>query len=103
MNMNSPELKYFIRRNSSLFWYIPEDKKEDLSPDVVVEFILNYGDMDMVKELLSIMGINRVAKTFFESINLSERRRGNYNELTLNFFTIFFNRYAPGSTDGKAE
>jgi hypothetical protein len=101
--MNSPELKDFIRRHSSLFWYIPEDKKEDLSPDVVVEFILNYGDMDMIKELLSIMGINRVAKTFFESINLSERRRGNYNELTLNFFTIFFNRYAPGNTDGKAE
>jgi hypothetical protein len=101
--MNSPELKDFIRRHSSLFWYIPEDKKEDLSPDVVVEFILNYGDMDMIKELLSIMGINRVAKTFFESINLSERRRGNYNELTLNFFTIFFNKYAQGNTDGKAE
>jgi hypothetical protein len=101
--MNSPELKDFIRRHSSLFWYIPEDKKEDLSPDVVVEFILNYGDMDMIRELLSIMGIDRVAKSFFESINLSERRRGNFNELTLNFFTIFFNKYAQGNTDGKAE
>ena len=101
--MNSPEFKDFIRRHSSLFWYIPEDKKEDLSPDVIVEFILNYGDIDMVKELISILGINRVAKAFYDSINLSERRRGNYHELTLNYFTIFFNRYAPRNTDKKAE
>ena len=101
--MNSPELKAFIRKHSSLFWYIPEDKKEDISHDVLVEFILNYGDLEAVKELLSIMGINSVAKTFFESINLSERRKGNYNELTLNFFSIFFSKYVQGNTDSKAE
>jgi len=101
--MNSPELKKFIRRHSSLFWYFPEDKKEDISQDVLVEFILNYGDLEAVKELLSIMGIDSVAKTFFESISISERRKGNYNELTLNFFSIFFSKYAQGNTDSKTE
>lgn len=101
--MNSPEIKAFIRRHSSLFWYIPEDKKEDISNDVLVEFILNYGDLETIKELLSIIGVESVARTFFESINLSERRKGNYNELTLNFFSIFFNKYAQGNIDSKAE
>jgi hypothetical protein len=67
--MNSPEVKAFIRQHSALFWYIPEDKKEDISPDVLVEFILNYGDLGAVKELFSI-----------------------------NYFTLFFNRNASRNT-----
>ena len=97
--MNTPEVKAFIRQHSVLFWYMPEDKKEDMNPEVLVEFILNYGDMDAVKGLFSLYGINRVAEIFFNSINLSERRKGNYNELTLNYFTILFNKYAHRDTD----
>ena len=47
--MNSPEIKAFIREKSSLFWHIPEDKKENVSQDVLVEYILNYGSMDDIK------------------------------------------------------
>ena len=101
--MNSPEVKEFIRQHSSLFWYIPEDKKEDISEEVLVEFILNYGDLDAVKGLFSLYGIEKVGGIFFKSINLSERRKGNYSEITLNFFSILFNRYAPGNTHGKTE
>ena len=101
--MNTPEVKAFIRQHSTLFWYIPEDKKEDMNPEVLVEFILNYGDMDAVKGLFSLYGVNRVAEIFFNSINLSERRKGNYNELTLNYFTILFNKYVHGYTDRKTE
>lgn len=43
--MNSPEVKEFIRKHSSLFWNISDDKKEEISEDVLVEFILNYGDL----------------------------------------------------------
>lgn len=39
--MNSPEIKAFIRKHSNLFWYIPEDKKEEISEDVLMKFILN--------------------------------------------------------------
>ena len=67
--MNSPEIKAYIKKHSSLFWYIPEDKKEDISHEVLVEFILNYGSMDDVKELFRIMGIKKVAEFFFQSLN----------------------------------
>jgi hypothetical protein len=92
--MNSPELKAFIRENSSLFWYTPQDKKEDIGAEFLVEMILNYGDINAVRKLLKIMGIKKVAEVFYYSINLSQRRRGNYHESTVNFFTLLFKRYA---------
>ena len=60
--MNSPEIKAFIRKHSSLFWYIPEDKKEEISKDILVEFILNYASLEDVKELFGLMEIKRVAE-----------------------------------------
>jgi len=53
---HSPEIKAFIRRHNALFWYTPEDKKEEISEEFLVETILNYGDMNSVKELIAIMG-----------------------------------------------
>ncbi len=97
--MNSPEVKSFIRKHSDLFWYIPDEQKESISHDVLVEFILNYGDMEAVKELFQILGTKAAAEHFFKSINLSDRRKGNYHELTLNYFTLLFKRYAPSSSD----
>ena len=97
--MKSSEIKSFIRKHSDLFWHIPENRKEHISQDVPVEFILNYGDMEAVKELFSILGIDVAVNHFFNSIKLSERRKGNYHELTLNYFTLLFNRYAPLKTD----
>ena len=92
--MNSPEIKAFIRKNSALFWYTPDDKKEEISPEFLVETILNYGDLTAVNELFGLLGISKVAEIFFRSINLSERRKGNFHELTLNYFTLLFKRYA---------
>ena len=90
----SEELKQFISKHKSLFWYTPESKLNIINNSFLVETILNYGDMDVVKNLFEIMGIKNVAKIFFHDINLSERRRNNYHELTLNYFSLLFNRYA---------
>lgn len=92
--MNSPEIKQFISEHSSLFWYTPEEKKEEISNEFLVETILNYGDMDSVIELFSLLGINRVADVFFNTINISPRRKGNYKELTINFFIHVFRKYS---------
>lgn len=92
--MRSPELKAFIRQHSPLFWYIPEDKKEDVSDELLVETILNYGTLESVIQLFNLLGIKKTAEIFHHTINLSERRRGNYNELTLNYFTKLFDKYA---------
>ena len=92
--MNSPEIKAFIRENSHLFWYTPEDKKEEISPEYLVETILNYGDIVAIKKLFAYYGVKKVSEIFFDSINMSNRRKGNFHELTINYFTLFFKRYA---------
>lgn len=92
--MNSPEIKEFICKHSNLFWYTPEDKKEEISHEFLVETILNYGDIDAIIQLFRLVGIKEVAKIFFDSITLSNRRKGNYHELTINYFTIVFRKYA---------
>jgi hypothetical protein len=92
--MNSPEIKAFIREHSSLFWYTPEDKKEDISLEFLVETILNYGDLNTLKQLFDLIGIKKTAGIFFHSINLSDRRKGNFHELTVNYFSLLFQRYA---------
>ncbi len=92
--MNRPEVKQYIRENSHLFWYIPEDKKEEIGTEFLVETILNYGDKDAVIQLFDLLGINKVAQVFFNSINLSDRRKGNYHEITVNYFTLLFKKYA---------
>ncbi len=91
---NSPEIKAFIHEHSNLFWYIPADKKEEISAELLVETILNYGDLNAVIMLSHLLGIKNLAKIFFDSINISDRRKGNYHELTINYFTLVFRRYA---------
>ncbi|MFO7924646.1 MAG: hypothetical protein R6U58_13240 [Bacteroidales bacterium] len=92
--MNSPEIKKYIHEHSNLFWYTPEDKKEDISTEFLVETILNYGDKDAVIQLFDLMGIDKVAQVFFNSINMSDRKKGNYHEITVNYFTLLFKKYA---------
>jgi hypothetical protein len=92
--MNSSEIKKFIREQNSLFWYIPDEKKEKISNEFLVETILNYGDINAIIRLFNLLGIKEVAKIFFSSITLSNRRKGNYHELTINYFTLVFRKYA---------
>jgi len=89
----SEELKQYISRYKYLFWYTQDSKSDTISDSFLVETVLNYGDINAVKELFDIMGIKNVAKIFFNDINISERRKNNYQELTLNFFSLLFNRY----------
>jgi len=92
--MNSPKMQNFIRAHSDLFWFTPEEQKANISKDVLVETVLNNGDLDTVKELMQLLGIKQTAKIFTDSLNKSDRRKGNYHELTINYFTLFFNKYA---------
>jgi hypothetical protein len=92
--MRSKEIKRFIEDRKHLFWYSPPPKSETVSDELLIEIILNYGSMDDVRALFSVMKINNVARIFFDSINKSDRRKENYHELTRNYFTLLFNRYA---------
>jgi hypothetical protein len=89
--MNSPEIKEFIRQHSNLFWYTPEDKKEEISHDLLVETILNYGDMNDVRNLIKIIGIERLSEIFS---GLQGRKMLNYYPEIYNFFSILVKKYA---------
>ena len=92
--LQNPALQHFIQENAELFWFIPAEKKLDISEACLVETILNYGSMDAVRRLFHLMGINAAAKIFYDSIQESPRRQGNYHELTRNYFNLVFQKYA---------
>ena len=85
------ELIAFIDKNKLLFWYTPEEKKKNISENLLVETILNYGSLDDVKELINIMGKERISEVFF---NAKERQKLNYFPEIYNYFKHLFNRYA---------
>jgi hypothetical protein len=88
--MNSAELKQLILKNSGLFWYIPEDKKEEISHELLVETILNYGNMDDFKQLIHVFGIKNLAKLFSE---LQGRKKLNYYPEIYNFLSLIIKKY----------
>jgi hypothetical protein len=89
--MNSLEVKAFIRQHSSLFWYTPEDKKEDIGNELLVETILNYGTLDDVRSLFEVLGINETARIFFSA---KGRKKLNYFPEVYNFFLLYFKKNA---------
>lgn len=89
---NTQEVKSFIRKNRNLFWHIPDSKVENISKDVLVEYILNYGDYDAVKELIALLGIDEVATIFYR--NSVPSKKSNYNKINKHFFNLYFNRHA---------
>ena len=88
---HSPEIKAFIREHNELFWYTPEDKKEEISEEFLVETILNYGEVDAVLKLIELMEIKKVSEIFF---NAQGRKKLNYYPEIYHFFSLFFTRYA---------
>jgi hypothetical protein len=90
--MRSEALKDFIREHAVLFWYSPDDKAETVSDELLVETILNYGDLDAVRKLFDIMGIQKTAAIFR---GMTGRKKLNYFHEIWNFFNLYFNRYVP--------
>jgi hypothetical protein len=96
--MNSPELKAFIQENSSLFWYTPQDKKEDIGPEFLVETILNYGDLSAIRTLCKLMGTREVAEVF---LNEKKKKKLNYYPEIYNFFELIFIKNVQGDSFNK--
>jgi len=94
--MQSQEIRGLINEYSSLFWYIPDQEKENISPELLVETIFNYGDEKAVQKLLHLMGTNHVADIFYKQIS---GERVNYFPEVINFFDLYFQRHAQRNTD----
>ena len=87
--MNTPDIKQFIREHSNLFWYTPEEKKEEISNELLVETIFNYGDIEAVKQLITMLGTDRLAEIFS---GLTGRKKLNYYPEIYHFFSILVNK-----------
>ena len=87
--MRTEELKDFIRKNGDLFWYTPEDKGEKVTDELLVETMLNYGNLDQIKALFNIMGMKEVAEIFR---NMTGRKKMNYFPQIWNFFNLYFDK-----------
>jgi hypothetical protein len=93
--MNNPEIKKFIRDHRQYFWYTPEVEKENISLELLLETILNYGTMDEALELIRLLGVREAARVFFSA---SGRKKLNYYPEIHNFFSLLFKRYASSRT-----
>ena len=81
----------FIEKNAHLFWYIKKEAIPNISNEVLVEFIFNYGTWDDVKELIKIIGFQEL-KRVYES--LDERNKGNYIPEMLDLISRITLKYA---------
>lgn len=80
----------FVRQKKHLFW--STKNYDGLSAAAVVEGVLNYGDMDDVRELITLIGKKQVAKTFLE--HTKKNTRTNYRPEVINYFSLYFKQHA---------
>jgi len=83
------ELKQFMKLRKHLVWYVKNP--ENLDIDSIVEHTLNYGDWDDVQTLINIVGIKKIAEIFKKQ---TTNFRLNYRKEVVNYFNLYFNKYA---------
>jgi len=88
-NTTDDKLKNFIKSRQSLVWYVKNLEK--LSPESLVEHTLNYGNWEDVQKLIAILGIEKVADIFRKQ---TRGKRINYRPEILNYFQLYFKKYA---------
>lgn len=86
----------FIQQRRPLFWSVSDEKLSEISDELLVENLLNYGSLEDVKALLNLLGLEKVAAIFLRT---SRRTRHNYQPEVVNFFSLYFNRHANRHSD----
>lgn len=79
----------FIKKRPYLIWYTKNF--DNLSQEAIVEAVLNYGDFDDVKKMISILGMRKTAVIFRKKL---KQKRCNYRPEVKNYFRLYFNKYA---------
>lgn len=85
-----------IEKNKNLFWYTPEDKKQDISDALLIERIMNDGSLDDYRDMVATLGIEHVAEVFFA---VKGRQKANYYPEIYNFFSLVLAKYAQRNTE----
>ncbi|MEK7091801.1 MAG: hypothetical protein AAB900_02310 [Patescibacteria group bacterium] len=82
----------FIKERKYLIWWVKD--YDHLSAEAIVEATLNYGDWNDVQTLIKILGIQKVAGIFRTKSQPSALGRQNYRPVVVNYFSLYFNKYA---------
>ena len=81
----------FITKNSHLFWYINKEAIPNISNEVLVEFIFNYGTWQDVKDLIKIIGFQELKRVYED---VTDRKVGNYLPEMLSLMGRISDKYA---------
>jgi len=85
-------IQNFIKKRSYLAWYVKDITQ--LFNESIVEHTLNYGDWNDVQTLFKILGIKKTARIFRKKSKPSKIGRQNYEPKVINYFNLYFNKYA---------
>lgn len=88
--------KNFIKKRRYLVWHVKDP--ENLSPEAIVEAVLNYGNWDDVQTLIKIIGIKKTARIFRKQMR---GWRTNYYPQIQHYFKLYFNKYVNGRSTQK--
>jgi len=86
----------FILKIRPLFWSVSDSKLDIISDELFVETVLNYGRLEDVQTLFGLLGLEKVATIFRKGA--VQRERTNYLPQVKNYYTLYFDKYAPGDT-----
>ena len=87
-------LATFVKTRPHLIWWTKNYDK--LKAEAVVEATLNYGDWEDVQKLIKMLGIKKTASVFRNQLKkFKVSGRTNYYPEVKNYFTHYFNKYAP--------
>ncbi len=86
----SKDLYLLVKKNRPLFWSVGDKQLQSLSEPSIVETILNFGDLNSVHQLFSILSTPKVADIFYKQI---AQKRNNYYPQVSNFFDKYFQRH----------
>lgn len=86
------ELRDFIAARPYLVWSVKD--YDLLSKEAIIEAVLNLGTWNDFQELVRIEGLETIAHIFYKQLHTG-RQRGNYYPDVINYFTLYFKKYAP--------
>ncbi|HNU76418.1 MAG TPA: hypothetical protein PKL88_01725 [bacterium] len=88
-NKNLIKARNYLKLKPYLVW--STKNYEVFSPELIVESILNYGDWNDFLFIKDLFGIKNLSQIFE---NISKKRRVNLRPQTINYFKMFFSKYA---------
>lgn len=84
-------IEKYIEERKDLFWFIRASQRHLITKTILVETILNYGELEDIRELINILGLNQTATIFYNSTENKARKK--YYPEVENFFKLYFDRH----------